>query len=368
MTFASITFSRRYFYLVLSLLASYKATARDFPERKSDSQPISAILVFGDSTVDPGNNNYINTLFKSNFSPYGKDFANHTSTGRFTNGRLANDFIAKYIGLKEYVPPYLDPNLSIEELMTGVSFASAGSGYDPLTPVISSVISFSEQLEHFKSYRAKLETALGKDRTMEIVKNALFLVSAGTNDFVVNYFSVPIRRNNYTISKYTSFVLQEARQVLQGLVDQGATRIGVVGLPPMGCLPIVITLFSEDPIANRECITKFSSIARDYNSMLQNELNDMQKKLQPSGSRIAYVDIFGPLEEMTLGNKYDFEEVRKGCCGTGLLEASYMCNSKSLVCEDVNEYVFWDAIHPTEKTYFLLFQEFRPLIDSLVKE
>ncbi|GER41612.1 GDSL esterase/lipase [Striga asiatica] len=165
-----------------------------------------------------------------------------------------------------------------------------------------------------------------KSETMEIVKNALFLVSAGTNDFVVNYFTVPIRRNNYTISEYTSFILQEARQ---GLVDQGATRIGVVGLPPMGCLPI---------------------------------------ELQPSGSRIAYVDIFGPLEEMTLGNTYDFEEVSKGCCGTGMLEASYMCNSKSVVCEDVNEYVFWDAIHPTEKTYFLLFQEVRPLIDSLVKE
>lgn len=44
---------------------------------------------------------------------------------------------AKYLGVKEFVPPYLDPTLSIEELMTGVSFASAGSGFDPLTPAIS---------------------------------------------------------------------------------------------------------------------------------------------------------------------------------------------------------------------------------------
>lgn len=42
---------------------------------------------------------------------------------------------ASYVGLKKDVlPPYLDPNLRIEELMTGVSFASAGSGFDPLTP------------------------------------------------------------------------------------------------------------------------------------------------------------------------------------------------------------------------------------------
>lgn len=45
---------------------------------------------------------------------------------------------ASYIGLKkELLPPYLDPNLNIEELMTGVSFASAGSGFDPLTPSIT---------------------------------------------------------------------------------------------------------------------------------------------------------------------------------------------------------------------------------------
>ena len=48
---------------------------------------------------------------------------------------------ASYIGIKEYLPPYLDPSLSIEELMTGVGFASAGSGFDPLTPQITVRIS-----------------------------------------------------------------------------------------------------------------------------------------------------------------------------------------------------------------------------------
>ena len=56
-------------------------------------QPVSAILVFGDSTVDPGNNNYIPTAFKCNFPPYGLDFKNSIPTGRFCNGRLVTDFI-----------------------------------------------------------------------------------------------------------------------------------------------------------------------------------------------------------------------------------------------------------------------------------
>lgn len=41
------------------------------------------------------------------------------------------------MGIKENVPPYLDPTLSMEELMTGVSFASAGSGFDTLTATLT---------------------------------------------------------------------------------------------------------------------------------------------------------------------------------------------------------------------------------------
>ncbi|PIN10422.1 Triacylglycerol lipase [Handroanthus impetiginosus] len=350
----------------LLLFVASKALARELIDVKAESISVSAVLFFGDSTADSGNNNYITTPFRSNFSPYGRDFVNQTSTGRFTNGRLANDFIAKYVGIKDYVPPYLDPTLSIEELMSGVSFASAGSGFDPLTPKISNVISLSDQLENFKEYRAKLEAAIGKDRTKEHFNNALFLVCAGTNDFVVNYFTIPIRRRSYTIPSYMDFLLQESRKFLQGLLDQGARRIGVVGLPPMGCLPAVITLYADNPITKRDCISKFSFIARDYNQKLAIELRSMQLHLQPFGTRIAYLDVYGPVEDMILGRKYDFEEVSSGCCGTGMLEASFMCNSRSSVCADAAKYVFWDSMHPTERSYDLLFQAVRPAIDALI--
>ncbi|XP_022871008.1 GDSL esterase/lipase At5g45960-like, partial [Olea europaea var. sylvestris] len=125
-------------FLPLSLLIILHAEGGSFNKKISPfNNSISAIFVFGDSTVDSGNNNYLETPFKSNFPPYGMDFSNHIPTGRFTNGRLVTDFIASYIGIKEYVPPYLDPNLNLEELMTGVSFASASSGFDPLTPTLS---------------------------------------------------------------------------------------------------------------------------------------------------------------------------------------------------------------------------------------
>jgi len=41
------------------------------------------------------------------------------------------------LGIKEYLPAYLDPNLKSSDLVTGVGFASGASGYDPLTPKIT---------------------------------------------------------------------------------------------------------------------------------------------------------------------------------------------------------------------------------------
>jgi GDSL-like Lipase/Acylhydrolase len=94
---------------------------------------VPAIIVFGDSTVDTGNNNYIQTLAKSNFEPYGRDLQGGNATGRFSNGRLAVDFISEAFGLPNLVPAYLDLSYDIKELSRGVCFASAATGYDNAT-------------------------------------------------------------------------------------------------------------------------------------------------------------------------------------------------------------------------------------------
>lgn len=56
---------------------------------------VPALIIFGDSVVDVGNNNNLNTIIKANFPPYGRDFINHRPTGRFCNGKLATDFTGK---------------------------------------------------------------------------------------------------------------------------------------------------------------------------------------------------------------------------------------------------------------------------------
>lgn len=94
---------------------------------------VPAIIVFGDSSVDAGNNNQIPTIARSNFLPYGRDFKGGKPTGRFSNGRITTDFIAEALGIKPIIPAYLDPSYNISEFATGVTFASAGTGYDNAT-------------------------------------------------------------------------------------------------------------------------------------------------------------------------------------------------------------------------------------------
>lgn len=57
------------------------------------TQPlVPAVFMFGDSSVDVGNNDYLEATFRADYPPYGKDFTNHQATGRFCNGKLPTDF------------------------------------------------------------------------------------------------------------------------------------------------------------------------------------------------------------------------------------------------------------------------------------
>ena len=49
-------------------------------------------------------------------------------------------------------------------------------------------------------------------------------------------------------------------------------------------------------------------------------------------------------------------ETTKGCCGTGMVEYGDSCKGLS-TCANPSQYVFWDAVHPTETMYKILAKE-----------
>ncbi|CAK7325969.1 unnamed protein product [Dovyalis caffra] len=304
-----------------------------------------AILVFGDSTVDSGNNNDIDTLFKANFRPYGKSYPGHTPTGRFSNGRLIPDFLASALNIKKAVPPFLKPNFSDHELVTGVSFASSGSGYDDETNAVFQVISFPKQIDMFRNYTARLKSLVGERKAKRIIGGALVIISTGTND--ISTFKMDTND-----TRYQDFLLNKVQSFTKQLYDLGCRSMIVAGLPPIGCLPIQMTN-KQQPPSRRRCLHNQNLYSKAYNQKLVNTLLQVQTKL--SGSKIVYADIYRPLIHMIHHpRKYGFVETNKGCCGTGFVETGPLCNPTTPTCRKPSRFLFWDAVHPSQSTYWYL--------------
>ncbi|KAK9065170.1 hypothetical protein SSX86_016553 [Deinandra increscens subsp. villosa] len=317
---------------------------------------IPAVIAFGDSILDQGNNNYIPTFIRANFPPYGVNFLGEKATGRFSNAKTPVDLIAEKINVKEYVPPYLDPFIEDEDLITGVSFASGATGLDPLTSTINMVIPMGDQLEMFSNYIRKLEVLVGKTEANSIINNSLFLVATGSDDFVDDYFSYPMRKIQYDISSYSNFLVAEASTFIQGLHGLGARRVVVLSLPPIGCMPTSITFGGGK---NRSCSIMYNKAAEFFNKKLSSEIQSLRSRNPPI--KVVFADIYSPLLNIVNNpQSYGFEIVDRGCCGTGKVEVSWMCNEFGPTCSDVSKYLFWDSFHPTEKGY-------RIIVDNLLE-
>ncbi|CAI0549055.1 unnamed protein product [Linum tenue] len=237
----------------------------------------TAVIIFGDSTVDTGNNNYLpDAVFRADHRPYGENFPTGQPTGRFSDGKLLPDFFASILGIKQLVPPFLHPNLSDSDIRTGVSFAS----------IIT---------EHW----------------VHII-------------------------------------------IMQRIYNMGGRTIVVGGLPPIGCLPIQMTVKLKNPF-DRRCVETQNQGSQSYNAKLKKLLAKLQSSL--AGSTVTYSNVYDPLLDMiTHPSKYGFVETKQGCCGSGLVEMAALCNEESPTCgkEMASNYVFWDSVHPTSTAYQIL--------------
>ncbi|KAL6594266.1 hypothetical protein ACP70R_048459 [Stipagrostis hirtigluma subsp. patula] len=278
--------SQRVSHLLLLLLAVHYALLSSGTAAAAAGK-VPAIIVFGDSTVDAGNNNYIPTIIKGDFPPYGCDFDGGVATGRFSNGRLVTDFVSEALGLPSSVPAYLDPSCTVDQLAMGVSFASGGTGLDDLTAESASVIPMSQQLEYFKEYKEKLKIAKGESMANEIIAEALYVFSIGTNDFILNYFVLPLRRAQYTPPEYATYLAGLAGDAVRAIYDLGARKIAFTGLGPFGCVPSARTLNHDEP---GECNEEHNEVAMRFNAELQAALRKLNGEL--AGAQVVYAETY----------------------------------------------------------------------------
>ncbi|KAJ1408774.1 SGNH hydrolase superfamily [Sesbania bispinosa] len=319
-------------FLAIAIISQQYGCAVSLP----NSETVPAFFVFGDSIVDTGNNNNINTRIKCNFLPYGRDFGGgNRPTGRFSNGLVPSDIIAAKFGVKKLLPAYLDPNLQLQDLLTGISFASG------------------DQLDMFRKYKRKIRKAVGKIRTAIIISKSIYLVCMGSDDIANTYSQTPIRRAYYDIPSYTDMMASHASNFLKELYGLGARRIGVIGLPAIGCLPSQRTINGG---IERACSDSENQAAILFNTKLLSQMDALRTKFPEA--RLVYLDIYNSsLDIIQNPAKYGFEVTDKGCCGTGNIEVCMLCNSNGYslkTCSNSSSYIFWDSYHPTEAAYKVL--------------
>lgn len=369
----NITISTPIFHLLLKIVLVIfvtlemcnHTTSAENPQERDHSR---AIFVFGDSLVDVGNNNYIPlTVGKSNYFPYGMDFPGGISpTGRFTNGRTVVDIIGEELGLKHYIPPYLDPTTVGDVVLRGVNYASGGAGtLNDTSAFLGGRINMDAQLDNFANTRNYIisnanvgdswTSASSSSKTL--LERALFIVVMGSNDFIGNYFSpvpfVPTQKS-MPLEMFVESLISRFRLQLTRLYEMGARKFAVANVGPVGCTPLERAL-NPSYTTGGSCISFIDNAVILFNKKLKSLLKDLNSNLV--GSKLLYADVYSILSHLIINyQSYGFENYSSPCCKIlpRALRGLLPCSPTSIVCSNRSKYVFWDMAHPTDATNVII--------------
>ncbi|XP_008781349.1 GDSL esterase/lipase At5g55050-like [Phoenix dactylifera] len=322
--------------LLLALFFSISASGNAQPK-------VPAIYVFGDSTADVGNNNYLpGNNAKANFPHYGIDFPHSRPTGRFSNGFNGIDFLAGHMGFRRSPPPYLSltnkTSHGILKGLRGVNFASAGSGILDST---GTTISMTKQIKYFATIRSRIAARLNTERTNDVLSKSIFLISSGSNDLSA-FFRQNNAPNNTQKEQFYNTLIYNYKNHIEALYDLGARKFGIIDVAPIGCCPSSRVLH---PLG--DCIAVLNDLAVGANDAVKVMLSNLHATLKGMkyslGSSHAVVSniIADP-------GAAGYKEVQSACCGGGKLNAVSGCMPNATYCDNRKEYLFWDDGHPTQ--------------------
>ncbi|KAE8734941.1 SWIB/MDM2 domain superfamily protein [Hibiscus syriacus] len=190
-------------------------------------------------------------------------FVGGQPTRRFSNGRIATDFILEAFRIKPVIPAYLDPKYDIRDFATGVSFASAGTGYDNATSDVLSVIPFWKEMEYYRDI-SKLRGEL---------------------------LHFPTRSSQYPVDKYEDFLIGIASNLIR----------------------------SSEGSNNRPCSDRMFSVGKDnmakvFNVKLQGTITEMNQEL--GGIQVVMLNIYEKLLEMIRNpTRFGFENAEHHAVG-----------------------------------------------------
>lgn len=313
----------------------------------SAAAKVPAMYVFGDSTADVGNNNYLpsSAVPRANFPHNGIDFPTSRPTGRFSNGYNGIDFLALNMGFKRSPPPFLSvANKTSKQIfrgLQGVNFASAGSGI--LDTTGNSIIPMSKQVEQFAAVQCNISAHMSKEAADSVLSRSLFLISTGGND-IFAFFSRNSTPTDAQKQLFIANLVSLYKNHAKALHVLGARKFAVIDVPPIGCCPYPRSLH---PLG--ACIDVLNDLARGLNKGVKAAMHNLSVSLNgfkySIGSSHAVVQSI-----MKHPQRLGFKEVTTACCGSGRFNGKTGCTPNSTLCDNRHEYLFWDLLHPTHAT------------------
>ncbi|KFK29568.1 hypothetical protein AALP_AA7G151600 [Arabis alpina] len=316
--------------LWLVVATVFAAATAVLPEARG--QQVPCYFVFGDSVFDNGNNNVLNTMAKVNYPPYGIDFS-QGATGRFSNGRNIPDVIAQLVGFNDFIPPLA--GASPTQANIGLNYASGAGGIrDDTSQNMGERISLRQQVNNHRS--AITNAAVPQSK----LRQCLYTISIGSNDYLNNYFLQPRSRTNrlFTPNQYAQSLILRYRLYLTELYVLGARNVALFGIGKIGCTPRVVATLG----GGVGCAEQVNQAADIFNTNLKTLIADLNNQLP--GVRFTYVDLFS-------GNAADFAALGitvadRSCCT--VVSGEELCLLNGPVCPDRTKYIFWDNVHTTE--------------------
>ncbi|XP_038714985.1 uncharacterized protein LOC120008668 [Tripterygium wilfordii] len=328
-----------------------------------------AIFNLGDSNSDTGG---LAASLITPTPPYGETFF-HMPAGRFSDGRLIIDFIAKSFDLP-YVDAYLDSlgtNFS-----HGANFATAsatiglpsriipGGGFSPfyLTIQYDQFIQFKRRSQMVRKKGPFFASLMPKK---EYFSKALYTFDIGQNDLGEGFFA------NMSIAEVNASVpgiVDEFVTTVKNIYKLGGRSFWIHNTGPVGCLPYILANFLSAERDNVGCAKSYNEVAQYFNYKLREAVFQLRNDFQDGA--FTYVDIYSAKYSLFKEPKrYGFELPLVACCGYGgqyNYSDSVGCGGTTTIngtqifvgsCERPNVRVNWDGIHYTEAAAKFVFDQ-----------
>ncbi|XP_047948732.1 GDSL esterase/lipase At1g29670-like [Salvia hispanica] len=310
------------------------------------AQPqVPCLFIFGDSLVDNGNNNNIQSLAKANYLPYGIDFPNGP-TGRFSNGKTTVDVVAELLGFDDYIPPYSAARG--QQILQGVNYASAAAGIRSETGrQLGGRIDFTGQVNNYRNTVQQVVNILGNESSAaDYLSKCIYSVGIGSNDYLNNYF-MPLYYSSsrqYSPEQYANLLIQQYTQQLKNLYNLGARKFALIGIGQIGCSPNALAQNSPD---GRTCVKRINDANQIFNTKLRGLVDTLNRNTP--NAKLIYINAYGIFQDLIQSpSSFGFSVTNAGCCGVGRNNGQITCLPGQRPCRNRNQYLFWDAFHPTE--------------------